>query len=120
MGESLPIDVTAVLRQGVYLLSREGRIVYVGQSRCMLARIAAHRSLARRKVPSWLPIRGVVFDSVAVIPCHPDRIDALERTLIELHKPVSNRALNPEPAKYPGLHFPPKPAAPSPIFTARL
>jgi len=112
------VDVSAMLRQGVYLLARDGVIVYVGQSKCPLARVAAHRSLARRRVPSWLPIRGVVFDSVSVIPCHPDRIDALERGLIEFHKPVYNKAHNPEPVKYPVPLLKPRP--PAVIFTNRL
>jgi len=67
----------------------------------MLARIYAHRNLARKRVPSWLPIRGVVFDTVEVIPCHPDRIDALERGLIELYRPVCNRTFNPDPSPTP-------------------
>lgn len=94
-------DVTAILRQGVYLLSRDGAVVYVGQSKCMLVRIYTHRQLARKKVPHWLPIRGVVFDTVEVIPCHPDRIDDLERGLIALHTPIYNRAHNPEPVRIP-------------------
>lgn len=105
------VDVSAMLRMGVYLLSRDGVVVYVGQSKCPLARIAAHRSLARRKVPSWLPIRGFVFDKVEVIPTHPDRIDALERALIEFYKPVGNKTHNPEPVRFPVpiLKPPPRP-----------
>ena len=112
------IDVTAILRQGVYLLSRDGVVVYVGQSKCMLVRIYTHRSLANRKVPRWLPLRGVRFDSVQVIPCHPDRIDALERGLIEIYKPVYNKTHNPEPVEHPVpiLYIKPSP----PIFRARL
>jgi hypothetical protein len=94
-------DVTAVLRQGVYLLYRDGMVVYVGQSKCMLVRIYTHRNLARKRLPAWIPIRGVVFDRVEVIPCHPDRIDALERGLIALHTPIYNRAHNPEPVRIP-------------------
>lgn len=94
-------DVTAILRQGVYLLLREGSVVYVGQSKCMLVRIYAHRNLARKRVPSWLPIKGVTFDSIEVIPCHPDRIDALERGLIALHRPVHNIAHHPDHPRQP-------------------
>lgn len=94
-------DVTDILRQGVYLLYRDGMVVYVGQSKCMLVRIYTHRNLARKRLPAWLPIRGVVFDRVEVIPCHPDRIDDLERGLIALHTPICNRAHNPEPVKLP-------------------
>lgn len=112
------IDISEILKQGVYLLSRENVIVYVGQSKCMLVRIYTHRSLARRRVPSWLPIRGVVFDKVEVIPCHPDRINALEKALIELHTPVYNKAMNPDPSEYPVpcLHVP----RPVPSFRQRL
>ena len=108
-------NVTEILRQGVYLLSREGRVVYVGQSKCMLARIYAHRNLARKRVPSWLPIRGVVFDTVEVIPCHPDRIDALERGLIDLYRPVCNRTHNLTPPQGPAdviTHLLPAPTNP--------
>ena len=83
-------DISAVLRQGVYMLLRGEKVVYVGKSKCMLLRVAAHRSLARRRVPDWLPIRGIVFDNVHVIPCHPDRIDALERGLIDFYQPHHN------------------------------
>lgn len=95
------IDISVVLRSGVYLLSHEGRVVYVGQSKCPLARIAAHRSLARKRIPWWLPIRGVIFDKAEVIPCHPDRIDALERGLIEFYRPPGNRQHNPDYVETP-------------------
>lgn len=111
------VDVSVMLRMGVYLLSRDGVVVYVGQSKCPLARIAAHRSLARRRVPAWLPLKGVIFDKVEVISCHPDRINALERGLIELYKPVYNKAHNPEPVKYPVPLLKPRPVV---QFTNRL
>ena len=119
---SAAVDVSVMLRSGCYLLSRDGVVVYVGQSKCPLARIAAHRSLARRRVPRWLPIRGVIFDSVSVIPCHPDRIDAMEQALIEFYRPVNNHTHNPEPMLVPvpclkPVFYPPKPPNP---FRARL
>lgn len=114
-------DVTAVLRQGVYLLYRDGAVVYVGQSKCMLVRIYIHRNLARKRLPDWLlPIRGIVFDRVEVIPCHPDRIDNLERGLIALHTPVYNRAHNPEPVSLPIAASKLPPRRPSPFATLRL
>ena len=113
-------DVSAMLRQGVYLLYRDGVVVYVGQSKCMLVRIYTHRSFARRRVPAWMPIRGVVFDRVEVIPCHPDRVDALERGLIELYKPVCNKQHNPEPVAFPVPILYTKSEPKPPTFTQRL
>lgn len=88
--EPIALDVTALLRPGIYILRSGGRVVYVGKSKCPLVRIAAHRSLARRRAPTWMPFKGVVFDSVHVIPSHPDRIDALEMDVIAQLQPTQN------------------------------
>jgi hypothetical protein len=109
--ELVRIDVSAALRSGVYLLSRDGVVVYVGQSKCPLVRIYTHRSLARKRVPGWLKVRGVVFDTAEVIPCHPDRINALEQGLIEFYKPVYNKTHNPEPVEFPIPILKPSPPA---------
>lgn len=98
---SYAIDVTAILRQGVYLLSRENVVVYVGQSKCMLVRIYTHRALSNKRAPAWMQTRGIRFDKAEVIPCHPDRIDALERGLIEFYQPVYNKTYNPCPVPLP-------------------
>ena len=90
------VDVTAMLGMGVYVLSAKGTVVYVGQSKCMLARVYAHRNLARRTQPAWLPIKGIVFDKIEVIPCHPDRINALEQGLIAFYRPKHNIKHNPD------------------------
>jgi hypothetical protein len=112
------IDVTAALGLGAYLLYRGDKVVYVGKSKCPLVRIAAHRSLQRKKVPTWLSIKGIVFDRAEVIPSHPDRIDELEQALIKFYKPVHNKAHNPEPcpAPIPSLYRKP----PLPTVTRRL
>lgn len=89
------IDATAILRCGVYVLSQHGRIVYVGKSKAPLTRIYAHRNLARKRPVPWLSIKGVVFDSVHIMPCHPDRVDALEQSLIAEFQPMGNIQHNP-------------------------
>lgn len=88
------VDATPVLAGGVYILIHRGEVVYVGKAKRMLNRLAAHLSVrsAQRKdrVPSWLPIKGIYYDKVLISPCHPDRIDALERSMIDLYRPRYN------------------------------
>lgn len=89
------INVSAILRCGVYALVRDGVVVYVGQSKKPLARISAHRSnWGRKAMPAWMPasLRGVLFDECHVLPCKVEQLDALERALIELYKPKYNIA----------------------------
>lgn len=90
------INVSAILRCGVYALVRDGVVVYVGQSKKPLARVSAHRSnWGRKSMPAWMPasLRGVLFDEVHVLPCKVEQLDALERALIELYKPRYNIAI---------------------------
>lgn len=86
------IEVTPILRPGVYVLVKEGAVVYVGQaSKHMMTRIESHRSLSRRKaVPGWLPIRAVHFDQIFVLPCRIEDLDRIERAMIDLYKPRYN------------------------------
>lgn len=85
------MNVSVMLRPGVYALVKDGVVVYVGQSVKPLSRIEAHRSLwGRKKAPGWLPIRGILFDEVHVLPCRPEQLDEVERALIDLYKPKFN------------------------------
>jgi len=89
------VDVSAILRCGVYALVREGVVVYVGQSKKMLARVSAHKSnWGRKSVPAWMPVslRGVLFDQVFVLPCRVEQLDTIERAMIDLYKPKYNIA----------------------------
>jgi len=98
------VDVTAILRCGVYVLLREGVVVYVGQSKKMLGRVSAHKSNWGKKTPAWLPAscRGILFDQVWVRPCRVEDLDAVERELINLYKPKYNLQLKtPEPISTP-------------------
>ena len=85
------VNVTATLRPGIYALLYAGVVVYIGQaSKAPVDRIYAHRSLRSRKAPAWLPIKGMLFDEVHVLPCPQDRLDEVERALIDLYKPKYN------------------------------
>ena len=87
------IDVTPVLRCGVYALVRDGAVVYVGQGKKMIARVEAHRSnWGRKSVPAWMPVslRGVLFDNVYVLPCRVEDLDRIEAAMIDLYKPKFN------------------------------
>ena len=99
------IDVSAILRCGVYALVREGVVVYVGQSKKMLQRVSAHKSnWGRKAMPAWMPtsLRGVLFDEVHVLPCRVEDLDRLERALIDLYKPKYNTQLKaPTPTTTP-------------------
>ena len=70
------------IRAGVYILRNYGKVVWVGQGLCALAKIYAH--LTNRGVTS--PFHRLAFDSAQVIPCRVDQLDELHRrTCIELN-----------------------------------
>lgn len=69
---------------GVYILFTDDKVTYVGQSKNVLSRIAAHS------------IKGRVFTSYFVIPCLQDELDKLEQHYIKLLEPPENRTVNPK------------------------
>lgn len=88
-------DISAILRGGIYALSYRGQIVYIGKAdKNLLARIAAHRSAAKRILPPWFPVQGIRFDQVHIRHVHPDRIDAELASLIIEHRPRYNIELH--------------------------
>lgn len=64
-------------KTGVYFLMRGKRVVYVGQSTNLYARLARHQEEKE-------------FDRFAHIPCAPEELDALEALYIHLLKPELN------------------------------
>lgn len=123
------IEVTPILRPGVYALVKEGAIVYIGQaSKHMMTRIESHRSLSRRKaVPGWLPIRAIHFDQIYVLPCRVEDLDRIERAMIDLYKPRFNVKLKaptltttPITIHINGIAIPFNHNAPSPRFERRI
>lgn len=88
------VNVSPMLRPGVYALLKDGVVVYIGQSKKPLSRVEAHRSLwgrtQRNKAPGWLPIKAILFDEVHVLPCRVEDLDQIERAMIDLYKPKYN------------------------------
>lgn len=69
---------------GVYFLIRNDEVVYVGQSRNILARVIQHAE----GEDSFLPDK--VFDSYWFIECAEPDLDGLERKWIEFFDPIDN------------------------------
>lgn len=122
------IEVSPVLRAGVYALAKDGVVVYVGQSKRMLSRIETHRSQwGRKSSPAWLAgiARGILFDQIFILPCNPDRLDAVEAEMINRYKPRYNiRVKTPHPVTSPftirvGAHTIPM-NRPAPAFERRI
>ena len=89
------VNVSEMLKSGIYMLVYGGQVVYIGQAKAIIVRVATHRSNARKTLPSWLPpsAKGIVFDEVLIRPCPLHLLDALEYDLINLYKPRHNIAL---------------------------
>jgi len=91
------IDVSGMLRGGVYMLLHRGVVVYVGKSKVMLGRIYSHRVAwgrkSRKSITGNIPARGILFDQILVQPCHGECINQLEAELIKLHSPRYNTQL---------------------------
>ena len=91
------IDVSAILRGGVYLLAKAGRVVFVGKStKPLLPIIAILRSKDRPKF-----LQRIDFDQIVIHPVHPDLILSTYASLIAEHQPKHNL----EPVAIPGQYF---------------
>ena len=62
----------------IYFLKRAGKIVYIGQTKNVTARIPMHRASKK-------------FDEVEKIPCSFANLNRLERKLIKKHQPEYNK-----------------------------
>jgi excinuclease UvrABC nuclease subunit len=103
------IDVSVMLRPGVYALVKRGVVIYVGKAKQLYSRIYTHRNVAGRaakgqKIPTWMPVKGFVFDEVWVRPCRVEDLERLETEMINLYKPRFNESLKHHgPIKLPPL-----------------
>lgn len=88
---------------GCYALVREGRVVYVGQSKNVLSRLSTWRNKLRRfeqgKNIDYPSMSRVVikFDRVKVYPCARAELNSLEAELILLYDPELNIRKAPRP-----------------------
>lgn len=94
------VEVSPILRSGVYALVAKGVVIYVGKSRAMIARVNAHRRAwidKRKGAKPWLSeslgIPALLFDEIHIRPCPPHQLDALEEEMINLYKPRYNTQL---------------------------
>lgn len=103
-------EISPILRAGVYALCAKGRVIYVGKSKAMIARIAAHRNAYRDKRAkngqgSWLSdtlgIPGLLFDEIHVYPCRLDELDRIERAMILKYSPHYNIQLKSQVTRAP-------------------
>lgn len=88
-------EASEILRSGVYALCARGVVIYVGKSKAMIARIAAHRTKwidkrKGRKASNFLPIPGLLFDQIFVLPVPAHQLDEIEALMIERYKPRYN------------------------------
>lgn len=72
------VEVTPLLRAGVYALIWQGKVVYVGQAICVGRRVEQHS-------------RNIVFDRVFARFCPKEDLDVLEQEWIERLNPRLNR-----------------------------
>lgn len=80
------MDVTAILRPGVYILRNQRRVVFVGAGKLPLARVYAHAAFRRGDTaPSWFPIHQIAFDAEGLRPC---RVEELGATLASVQAEV--------------------------------
>src|ERR1700729_671855 len=94
------IDVSDMVNPGVYLLSRNGRVVFIGRAKCMLTAVYNHRS-AEVGLPKWFPVRRIVFDKVEVIPVPYDQTLPLATALAKHHKCLHNLTPQLAPSPFP-------------------
>lgn len=90
------IDASVIVKAGVYVLCWRGSVVYVGQSKACLSRIYTHKSNRGKSTPSWLPVKGITFDEVHIIPLsEPVDRDDVERRMIAQYRPKFNTVHKP-------------------------
>lgn len=88
------VDVSAVLRRGVYILLHQDKVVYVGQASLMLGRVYKHRvawgSKSRKPITGAIPAKGMLFDQIMIRPCQLGEANELEKALIKQYQPRHN------------------------------
>lgn len=92
------VDLNALLGPVVYLLTLDGEVVYVGQSRTPLLRLYTHYASYRakkkgRKLPYRFSSKGFKFNGIKLRPCKLEEMSAVEKALIQLYHPKHNVCL---------------------------
>lgn len=98
------VDATLILQSAVYMLVHRGKVIYIGKAKRAMNRIYAHK--AKGKKYSWDIVKAFNFDQVFLMPVHVDRLDEVEREMIQLYKPYYNINLkSAEKARLPDSFF---------------
>lgn len=89
------VEISPCLKSGVYALVAKGKVIYVGKSKSMIARINAHRRkwIDKRKgskASDFIPIPGLLFDEIHIRPVPLDQLDRVETEMINKYKPRYN------------------------------
>lgn len=86
-------DASAVLSAGVYVLLHQGQAVFVGKAKGpVLMRLYAHRTASAKGLPSWMPVKGFVFDQVLVRRCKPEEAEGLLAQALQTFQPMAGAA----------------------------
>jgi len=97
------VNASALMHCGVYALVYKDEVVYIGQSRQPLQRLATHINYRKRKYPKPMGYRqvkvGINFDRIWFRPCMLRELDDLEIAMIKKYQPRHNQK-----------HAPPKPS----------
>lgn len=91
------VDISGILRGGIYLLLKSGRVVFIGKSSKPLLPILA--TLRSKDRPKFL--QRIDFDQVLIQSVHPDLMLSTYHTLIATHQPKYNI----EPVAIPTQYF---------------
>jgi excinuclease UvrABC nuclease subunit len=90
------IDGTDVYRSGIYALTYQGVVVYIGQSISMIDRIFVHYTgqgkLTSRNTKRYR--RGMRFDGLFIKRCRVEELDTVEKGLIQKYNPKYNTLFN--------------------------
>lgn len=87
------VDVSVIIRSGVYLLLWKGEVVYVGQSERLSSRVNSHvysQGKHRKQMLGNRTIKGPVFDQVCVMRVLTSDLDRVEKELISRYQPRYN------------------------------
>src|SRR6266567_3741345 len=86
------VDISAVMRSGIYILLWKGEPVYIGQSVRLCSRVTSHVNLKGkvRKSITSKALPAIRFDAVWVMPCVLSDLDRIEKRMIERYQPRYN------------------------------
>lgn len=99
-------DISSLLRPAIYILLRDGEVMYVGKSKHPLFRIQSHKNqhlYLKNKKKSIKTVYGkryvkeIPFNEIKLLPCDEDKLDETEIALIKQLNPRYNYIHKPTP-----------------------